>query len=432
MPALVQATRLLAADARDRQSILVFVTDGQVAGEDIALKSVSEESGGFIPHIYTLGIDRAVNAGFLRRLADLGGGNCDLVESEERLDEAMGHVHRAIGTPTLTNICVEPVAGEWLSDTTAPARLPDLFPDRPVTIYARHKSAAGVLRVRVRAIDASGKPWQQELAAQPGPADTLASLWGRARIRDLEDRYAAGDVHDAKALANDIVAVSLKSHVLSRFTAYVAVDRSEVVNEEGTPLQVVQPVEVPDGWASPVVACSLVPTPELGSPVMLDCCISPGDGLRAFEKSASLGTLGEFLLGSIPRDRRPRKAAPAAGEHKTADIASLVNAALRLLDELCKGHTRRHAWRQWHLERLKDLLVQIAVLLRQHQHGHPTAAEIEQACRDIETQLTRERGIGDAAEHMDQLRALQRVLQAILSGPDVPPDQSPERTRFWL
>jgi Ca-activated chloride channel family protein len=64
----------------------------------------------------------------------------------------------------------------------------------------------------------------------------------------LEDLYASGDTQDAAALAKQIVDTSLACHVLSRFTAYVAVDRGEVVNQGGRQSRIVQPVELPRGW----------------------------------------------------------------------------------------------------------------------------------------------------------------------------------------
>ena len=67
--------------------------------------------------------------------------------------------------------------------------MPDLYVDRPVTIFGRHRAAGGSIRLRVRALDAAGQPWQQEVRAS-GPA-MLTSMWGRAKVRDLEDEYAA-------------------------------------------------------------------------------------------------------------------------------------------------------------------------------------------------------------------------------------------------
>jgi Ca-activated chloride channel family protein len=70
----------------------------------------------------------------------------------------------------------------------------------------------------------------------------LAASWARAHLRDLEDRYAAG----AHELEPQIVTVSKQFGVLSRFTAFVAIDHS-VVNPGGEPRAIVQPVELPRG-----------------------------------------------------------------------------------------------------------------------------------------------------------------------------------------
>ena len=63
-----------------RDAILVLVTDGQVGNEDQILQALAPRLAGI--RVFTLGIDRAVNEAFLRRLAELGRGACELVESE--------------------------------------------------------------------------------------------------------------------------------------------------------------------------------------------------------------------------------------------------------------------------------------------------------------------------------------------------------------
>ncbi|MFC7643542.1 VWA domain-containing protein [Streptosporangium lutulentum] len=92
---LERAVTLLGDSTGDR--VLVLVTDGQVGNEDQILERTGARLSGV--RVHTVGIDRAVNAGFLGRLAGLGGGRCELVESEDRLDEAMEHIHRRIGAP---------------------------------------------------------------------------------------------------------------------------------------------------------------------------------------------------------------------------------------------------------------------------------------------------------------------------------------------
>src|SRR5207253_4236530 len=77
--------------------------------------------------------------------------------------------------------------------------------------------------------------------------EVLAPVWARGHVRDLEDRYATGRGNQAE-LEKQIVATSLKFGVLCRFTAFVAVDVTEVVNEGGQVKRVTQPVDAPAGW----------------------------------------------------------------------------------------------------------------------------------------------------------------------------------------
>jgi hypothetical protein len=236
--------RVPAAD-RPRESILVLVTDGQVGNEDQILQELGPALA--LIRVFTLGIDRAVNAGFLRRLAELGKGACELVESERRLDEVMAAIHRQIGTPLLSGLTLEPEGFTLEPDSLVPEQLPDLFAAAPVLLLGRFRGRPeGSLSVR--ATDSIGNPWSQILEARPRDNPAIASAWARGQVRKLEDRYVVSAAEPGD-LERQIVAVSLRHGVLSRFTAYSAIDRSETANTTGRVHQVTQPVESPQGWA---------------------------------------------------------------------------------------------------------------------------------------------------------------------------------------
>ncbi|MCA9680023.1 MAG: VWA domain-containing protein, partial [Myxococcales bacterium] len=132
---LVRAADLLAGGYDDRDRVLVLVTDGQVGNEDQILRELAPRLKNV--RVFTLGVDQAVNAAFLRRLAAAGGGACELVESEDRLDAVMAKVHRRIATPVVTELALH---GEGLrldAASLAPARLPSLFAGAPVLVAAR-------------------------------------------------------------------------------------------------------------------------------------------------------------------------------------------------------------------------------------------------------------------------------------------------------
>src|SRR5207244_9621964 len=122
---LGQAVKQLSTADAGRDRVLVLLTDGQVGNEDQILRHLGKRVAGL--RIFTLGIDQAVNEAFLKRLATLGGGFCEVVESEDRLDEVMRRLHSRIGTPVLTGLKLEEAGFRIEPQATVPARLPDLF-----------------------------------------------------------------------------------------------------------------------------------------------------------------------------------------------------------------------------------------------------------------------------------------------------------------
>jgi Ca-activated chloride channel homolog len=193
-----------------------------------------------------------VNAGFLRRIAALGAGRCELIESEDRLDEVMTSLHRRISPPLVTGLRVESGELELAADDTTPARMPDLFAGAPCTLAGRWRAAAPPASLTL-SVRGDGGFSQRVTVTTMGADPAVRTCWARARIRDLEDRYAAAAEPD---LAEKIVAVSLAHRVLSRFTAFVAVDRTRRA-DAGAPQPVIQPVEFPAGWASTSAAMPL-------------------------------------------------------------------------------------------------------------------------------------------------------------------------------
>ncbi len=252
---LDQAVGLLDERDNDRERILVLVTDGQVGNEDQVLKVLGVRLKGI--RVFTLGIDQAVNEGFLRRLTDLGqgGGSCELVESEDRLDAVMDVIHRRIGTPVITDVRLLPEASglDFLADTLVPDRPPSLFAGSPLLLMGRY-SGWPTGAVELRGKTPTGTTWREMVVPSIRDNPAIASAWARGQIRQLEDRYAAGS-GDHSALEQTIIETSLRFGALCRFTAYVAVDRAAVVNEGGAVHSITQPVEMPVGWGEDTAMC---------------------------------------------------------------------------------------------------------------------------------------------------------------------------------
>jgi Ca-activated chloride channel family protein len=220
-------------ESAGRAAVVVLLTDGQVGDESSVLKRLQAELGD--ARVFTVGIDTAVNDGFLRRLSALGGGTSTFVEPGALLEEALQAVGREIGTPLVTGLRVEGEATDL-----APSRMPDLFTGRASTVFFRF----GGRRAKVTGQLADGGRFEQEVEAREAPLAAIEHLWARARITDLEDELRGSHSEAAK---KEIVALSLRHGVLTRFTAFVVAD-DEVVNQGGTRRTVVQPVAMPADW----------------------------------------------------------------------------------------------------------------------------------------------------------------------------------------
>ncbi|MFL6115039.1 MAG: VIT domain-containing protein [Catenulispora sp.] len=283
---LRRAAEMLDGRDAERDRVLVLVTDGQVGDEDALLSDLSSALAGL--RVHTVGIDSAVNAGFLRRLAAVGGGHCELVESEDRLDAAMDAIHRRIGTPLVTDLRLTGADGLDLDqDSITPARLPDLFVGAPLVVAGRFGTAAGKPdgAITVTGTAADGSAWTRRVSAVESEEADLARFWARGRIRDLEDRYASVRLGQTE-VERAIVETSVRFSVLSRFTAFVAVD-TQMVNEGGVLKRVTQPVDLPHGWQASVPYGMQMPAGAgpAGPRAMMARGAAHDDGLRLDTRS---------------------------------------------------------------------------------------------------------------------------------------------------
>lgn len=272
---------LLDAASPDRERILVFVTDGQVGNEDQLLRALGDALAKL--RVFTVGIDRAVNEGFLRRMAQLGGGLCELVESEDRLDEVMSTLHQRIDVPVLTDVRLSFDHARQVPQTLVPSRHANLFAGAPLVLRGQLEQlepGEQGTHLTIEATDALGQPYRQRIPLKLGASSALGALWARARIRELEDQHAMrrGSLEQIEA---QILALSLRYRVLCRFSAFVAVDHHEKITQADPLRQITQPVEQPSGWAS-------APTPKTSYEGAARSMAAPS-GFSSFGQGAPAG-----------------------------------------------------------------------------------------------------------------------------------------------
>ena len=224
-----------------RMRMVVFMTDGYIGNEVQILAAIQNKVKD--ARLFSFGVGTSVNHYLLSRMADAGRGFYQYVRPDENSDDAVDLFFQRISNPLLTDIQID-WADLGIYDVY-PAVIPDLFSAQPVIIHGRFQgTASGKITIRGKI---NQELWVKKVRVDtqyPSPEnDYLASLWARSRIKILMDRMVSGERQD---LVNEVTALALKYHLMSQYTAFVAVTE-ETRNTIGGRQETIQiPVLIPE------------------------------------------------------------------------------------------------------------------------------------------------------------------------------------------
>jgi Ca-activated chloride channel homolog len=223
-----------------RLRIVAFLTDGYIGNEDEVLAAVQANLGP--ARLFSFGVGSAVNRYLLEELAAIGRGTVQVVRPDEDTAAAVASFTRRIARPVLTDVMIS--WGGLDVQSVVPAAIPDLFVGQPLVVSARFgKPGRGTVVVTATS---GGRPVRFELAVElPEKAErpAVASVWARARIAELSRQQLRGE---KDAIRKEITDLALSHHLMTAYTAFVAVDGSKVT-KEGKVTTVAVPVHVPQG-----------------------------------------------------------------------------------------------------------------------------------------------------------------------------------------
>ncbi len=271
-------------DAEGRMPTLVILTDGEVGNESAILQRIQRSIGD--ARLFVVGIDTSVNSGLLKRLANLGGGTATFVEPGIQLEEALASVAREIGAPVVSDLQLEDLDLTIDRASLSPSRIPDIFQGRASLAFLKLSGPAkGKIIVRGRYAD--GKAFEEKVKAQKVELPAISQLWAKAHIVDLEDEYRINNYNKAQ-IKKQIVDLAVHHQLLTKFTAFVVVDETEIVNKTGDLHKVVQAVEMPESW-------------EMGADAQVA-------GLAASPRRAKLLTMADSAYGAAAPSITSKKA----------------------------------------------------------------------------------------------------------------------------
>jgi Ca-activated chloride channel homolog len=223
-----------------RLRIVALLTDGYIGNEDAMAELVRKRMGD--ARVFAFGVGTAVNRYLLDELAAAGRGVAQYVRPDEDTLAAIAAFERRIDTPVLTDLRVD-WGGLAIADVS-PQAIPDLFAGQPL-VLAGHYTQPGTGTVKIRGKQAGRDVAFDVPVTLPDrePArPAIRTVWARQRIAELSRKLVRAN--DPKLVA-EITQLSLAHHLLTQFTAFVAVDESRTT-AGGAAKKIVVPVEIPD------------------------------------------------------------------------------------------------------------------------------------------------------------------------------------------
>ncbi len=131
--ALLAALDTLKNRQPGRPRAIVFMTDGQGdAPPEVVLSDVRARDSGV--RIYSFGAGEGVNRDFLERLAEDNRGSASFVQNGSQIESEMERLYTRIAMPLIVDLALD--FGTLPVSSSYPKRLPDLYRDGEVVVYA--------------------------------------------------------------------------------------------------------------------------------------------------------------------------------------------------------------------------------------------------------------------------------------------------------
>lgn len=239
---MMEAFKSALAMPKDKRylGIYAFLTDGFISNEDELHALCAEHSGQ--SRSFAFGIGGSVNRHLCDGIAEQGKGKAiyyvgrDTDAGVRAADEFFA----AIDSPVLCDVHIDWGTLE-ISDVS---RAHDLFAGQPLTLTARC-NGKGKHKVTVSG-RAGGRAVTQTIEidldkAESNPA--IGALWARRKVDELSAQLLADP--ESTSLVQEISDVGVAHNLVTKYTAFLAVDESRV-NSNGQPLRVLVPCEMPE------------------------------------------------------------------------------------------------------------------------------------------------------------------------------------------
>jgi len=227
-----------------RMRIIFFLTDGYIGNEKDILTEINENIGE--TRLFSLGVGSAVNRYLLESMAEVGRGKVQYVRDIDDSTEVANKFYERISAPYFTDITVD-----WKGldvEEVYPAKIPDLFSSQPLFIYGKYDGpSCDTIEIKGKI---AGKDFTLPVPVELKNSEenkSLALIWAKEKIKELELGQLREEDPDR---VNEITSIALKFGLMSEYTSFIVVEKSEKVDTNGELQSIMVPLEIPEGLST--------------------------------------------------------------------------------------------------------------------------------------------------------------------------------------
>ena len=237
--------------------MVVFLTDGDVGNEESLMQLLSKELGR--GRLFTFGIGSAPNEFLMRKMAEVGRGQCRFIHSHEDIGTVMADFFKTLASPVLTDIAVEwkDMADNTLAHLEAfPSPCPDVFHERPLQLLARFPEARPARAVVTGRMGGQAVRFDCDVCVDGQVRhEALEKMFGGRKIDHLMFELLRAQPDAKKSVEEAILATALEHQLVSKYTSRVAVEERVERKPDGSLVSVKVPTPLPRGW-NPAKFCA--------------------------------------------------------------------------------------------------------------------------------------------------------------------------------
>jgi len=204
---------------------VIFMTDGSISNEQHIFEQISNTLG--TNRLFTVGIGSAPNSHFMRRAADIGRGSFTFIGSTTEIRAKMQLLLKQLKNPALKELKIVDENAQTMDFWPKP--IPDLYFSEPLMVAVKLNKDQKQINVIGQSANGEFKAELNVVGIQQG--DSISRIWARQKIKSLL-LYKNSQDKEGQDTKKKVLNLALKHHILSPYTAFVAVDSGPISEKE--------------------------------------------------------------------------------------------------------------------------------------------------------------------------------------------------------